>query len=72
MATNQGAQLQCPLRFDPQPRSASLIRLTPQMRSALQDAQASGMPAAVRFSKDGTPSVSCCRPRPLSPSICFC
>jgi hypothetical protein len=58
MATHQSTQLQCPLRFDAQLRSASLIRLTPQMRAALQDAQATGMPAAVRFSKDGTPSVS--------------
>lgn len=57
MAAPPDAQLYCPLRFDARPRSASLIRLTPQLRAALLDAQAAGQAASIRFSDSGAPSV---------------
>ena len=52
-----GTQLQCPLQFDPQPRAALLLRLTPQLRNALAEAQAGGQKASIRVSNSGSLSV---------------
>lgn len=60
MADQPAAQLQCPLQFDTQPRTALLLRLTPQLRAALAEAQASGLPSAIRISGNGSPNVSIC------------
>lgn len=57
MGDQLAAQLHCSLQFDPQPRTALLVRLTPQLRTALADAQATGLPTAIRLSSNGSPNV---------------
>lgn len=54
----QTVQLSCPLEFAAETKPAMLLRITPQLRTALADAHATGQQASIRFSGNGSGTVS--------------
>ena len=54
----QTVQLSCPLEFAAETKPAMLLRITPQLRTALADAHAAGQQASIRFSGDSGGTVS--------------